>query len=54
MDRAAPVTPATRAWLSLVGTPNRQASTAHTTMAHRAAHRAERAPRLSPPKSAME
>ena len=51
--RAAPDSPAARAWLSLVGTPNRHAAAAHTTMAHRAAHRAGRAAPGDEPKSAM-
>ena len=51
---AAPDSPATRAWLSLVGMPNRQASTAQHTMAVMAAHRAARASKVLRPKSAME
>src|SRR5699024_5774755 len=51
--RAAPDSPAARAWLSLVGTPNRHAAAAHTTMAHRAAHRAGRASAGDEPKSAI-
>ena len=51
---AAPETPATRAWLSLVGMPKHQASPAQRTMAVMAAHRAVRAALGPPPKEAME
>ena len=50
--RAAPASPAIRAWLSLVGRPNRQASTAHTRMDSKAAHRAVSAA-SSPPGKTM-
>ena len=53
MARAAPEMPATRAWLSLVGMPKRQAAQAHATMAAMAAHRAVEAAAGSGPKSAM-
>ena len=51
---AAPETPATRAWLSLVGMPKSQARQAHSTMETIAAHRAVRAALLPPEKAAME
>ena len=50
---AEPVSPAMRAWLSLVGIPNAHASTAHTTIANIAAHKAMSASRALEPKSTI-
>ena len=51
MAIAAPLIPAIRAWLSLVGIPKYQLATDQSTMAKRAAHRAKIALSLSSPKS---
>ena len=53
MAIAAPVRPAIRLWLSLVGMPKRAAPTLYTTMENRAAHRAIRASWVLPPKSTI-
>src|SRR5699024_5961681 len=50
---AAPVNPATSAWLSLVGIPKAQANVAHNTMANRAAQRATMASYEFSPKSTI-
>ena len=50
---AAPVMPAMREWLWLVGMPKAQATTPHTMMATMAAASATSAAWLSPPKSTM-
>ena len=53
MAMAAPVRPAIRLWLSLVGMPNQEAVTLYTTMENSAAHSAMRASWVLPPKSTM-
>jgi hypothetical protein len=50
---ALPVSPAIKAWLSLVGMPKYQAKTAHKTIENNAAARAMAAFFVSPPKSTM-
>ena len=53
MAIAAPVRPAIRLWLSLVGMPNTEAATLYTTMENKAAHSAISAASVWPPKSTM-